>query len=64
MRNDTGKQATWSQQRTLLQFVPVMCGCERVIIHHVTDGPRRMQLEIERRCPVHGIKFERVIYEN
>jgi hypothetical protein len=35
---------------------------EVIIVHHVTeDTPKRLQMEVERRCPKHGLKFERIV---
>ena len=33
---------------------------EQVIVHHVTDTPRGVQFEVERRSQHYGIRFERV----
>jgi hypothetical protein len=56
-----GKQATRSQQLLLRALVTPRSWREQIVIHHVTDTPFRLQLEIERRCPINGIKFERII---
>jgi hypothetical protein len=34
---------------------------EVIVIHHVTDTRHKLQLEVERRGPTLGIKFERVV---
>lgn len=34
---------------------------EYVIVHHVTDLPNHLQLEVERRSTTLGIWFERII---
>lgn len=34
---------------------------EVIVVHHLTDARYKVQLEIERRCPVNGIKFERIV---
>lgn len=61
MTQPTGRQATRSQQLLLQQLLTKRSKEEIIIIHHVTDTPYRLQLEVERRCPIFGIKFERVI---
>ncbi len=57
----TGKQATRSQQLVLQQLLTKRSDGEIIIIHHVTDTVYKLQLEVERRCPTFGVKFERVI---
>ena len=57
----TGKQATRSQQLVLQSLLTKRSDGEIIIIHHVIDTIYFLQLEVERRCPVFGIKFERVI---
>jgi hypothetical protein len=61
MKKDTGKQATRSQQLLLATLIPKRSSHEVIVIHHVTDNFYKLQLEVERRCPRHGIKFERII---
>lgn len=59
---DTGKQATRSQQLVFVQLLLTKRSeMERITIHHVTDTVHKLQLEVERACPVHGMKFERII---
>jgi hypothetical protein len=60
-KRNVGKQATRSQQLMLQTLIPKRSVNEVIVIHHVTDTHYKLQLEIERRCPVNGIKFERVI---
>ena len=57
----TGHQATRGEQLMLKQLVPVRSDCDIIVIHHVTDTVRHLQLEVERRDPIHGIDFIRVI---
>lgn len=61
MPNPTGRQATRSQQLLLQTLLTKRSKGEIIVIHHITDTPYYLQLEVERRCPVFGIKFERVI---
>ena len=61
MKTDTGRQATRSQQLLLATLLPKRSPDEVIVIHHVTDTFYKLQLEVERRCPIHGVKFERVI---
>jgi hypothetical protein len=61
MPKPTGRQATRSQQLLLQTLLPKRSDGEIIVIHHVTDTVYYLQLEVERRCPVFGIKFERVI---
>jgi hypothetical protein len=61
MKKATGKQATRSQQLLLATLLSKRSPDEVIVIHHVTDTAYMLQLEVERRCPIHGIKFERVI---
>ena len=61
MRKNTGHQATRSQQLLLQTLLTKRSDGEIIIIHHVTDTIYYLQLEVERRCPHNGIKFERVI---
>lgn len=34
---------------------------EKIIIHHLIDSTFLLQMEVERRCPIHGITFERFV---
>ena len=61
MQNQTGKQATRSQQLVLGQLIEKRSIDEKIIIHHVTDTFYKLQLEVERRCPINGIIFERIV---
>lgn len=37
---------------------------ETVVIHHISvDEPHQLQLEVERRCPVNGITFQRLLIQ-
>jgi hypothetical protein len=57
-----GAQATRSQQLLLAPLIPRRSSEEVIIIHHVTaDTPYWLQLEIERRCPTHGVGFDRIV---
>lgn len=56
-----GAQATRSQQLLLASLIPRRSEQETIVIHHLTqDTPYRLQMEVERRCPTHGIRFERI----
>lgn len=56
-----GHQATRSQQLLLAPLIRKRSPDERIVIHHVTqDTPHVLRLEVERQCPVHGMKFERL----
>lgn len=56
-----GHQATRSQQLLLTPLIEKRSENEVIVIHHVTqDKPHVLQLEIERRCPLNGIKMERL----
>jgi hypothetical protein len=57
----TGRQAMRSEQLMLVSLIEKRSEQEKVVIHHITDTPYRLQMEIERRCPVNGITFERII---
>jgi hypothetical protein len=64
MRNkDHGWEPTMSQQHMFSSyfFPERRSELEKIIIHHVTDTPHILQMEVERRCPINGIKFERFI---
>jgi hypothetical protein len=61
MHKPTGRQALRSEQLLLASLIPVKLPGEKIIIHHITDTHFKLQLEIERRCPVFGISFERII---
>jgi hypothetical protein len=54
---DTGHKALRSEQ--LLIGAMITNEGETIIIHHITDTPQKLQLEIERRSES-GIKFERI----
>jgi hypothetical protein len=57
---DTGKKAIRSQQLLLMPLITKRSVEEVIVIHHVTDNAQKLQLEIERRCPINGLKFERL----
>lgn len=59
--NKLGYQATKSQQILLASLVEKRSVNEVIVIHHVADLPHILQLEVEFRCPINGIKFERII---
>jgi len=63
MKANIGWEPTMSQQLMLAAFFfpSRRSPEEKVIIHHVIDTPRLLQMEVERRCPIHGITFERHI---
>ena len=61
MINYPGHQATKSQQLLLTPLIAKRSPDERIVVHHVTqDKPHVLQLEVERQCPVNGMKFERL----
>lgn len=56
-----GKQATMSQQLLLATLIQKRSAGEVCVIHHITqDDPDKLQMEVERRCPVNGLAFERI----
>lgn len=61
MKAKLGWEPTMSQQLMLSSFFfpERRSSEEKVIIHHVIDTPHLLQMEVERRCPTHGITFER-----
>lgn len=61
MHKNTGHQAKRSEQLLFLSLIPKRSDDEKIVIHHVTDTFYKLQLEVERRCPVNGIKFERIV---
>lgn len=61
MKKDLGQQATKLDQLLIAPLVKKRSMEDVVIIHHVINGLYETQLEIERRCPINGIAFERVV---
>ena len=57
----TGRQALRSEQLLLAGLMTKRSPEEIIVVHHITDTHYKLQLEIERRCPVFGIKFERIV---
>ena len=47
-------------QNALAALVEKRDPSEIVVVHHYTDNVKYLQLEIERRSKVNGIKFERI----
>jgi len=59
-----GRQPSRSEVLLLTPLIkkPVGLYDEIIIIHHISeDTNKKLQLEVERRCPVRGISFERII---
>lgn len=57
-----GQQATRSQQLLFANLIEKRSADEQIVVHHVTqDNTRVLQLEVERRCPVNGLAFQRII---
>ena len=57
----TGRQALRSEQVLLSKLISLRSEKETIVIHHITDTHYRLQLEVERRCPINGIAFERIV---
>lgn len=60
----TGRQPTLLEQMVInnVGLVTKRSPNEAVVIHHISfDEPHRLQLEVERRCPVNGITFQRLL---
>ncbi len=55
-----GHRATMAEQLVYRQLIPLRSPAEKIVIHHVTNSYYQLQLEIERRDPALGIKFERL----
>ena len=61
MKNhELGHKSLRSEQLLLATLIPRRSPEEVLVLHHVTDTPTKLQIELERRCPVNGVKFERV----
>ena len=61
MKSNTGAKSTRLQQLLLPLLFTKRSEGEVIIVHHVTDDTMKLQLEVERNCPINGLKFERVI---
>ena len=60
----TGRQPTLLEQLVInnVDLIARRSLNETIVIHHITtDTPHQLQLEIERRCPVNGIAFQRLL---
>lgn len=63
--SELGYRPTRSQQLFLAQKAHEKLGhrseSEVLVVHHVLqDTPLKLHLQVERRCPVFGISFDRV----
>ena len=63
-KRNPGRQPTKLEQLVIRNsgILEKRSNLEVIVVHHITrDEPHFLQLEIERRCPANGIKFERLV---
>lgn len=59
----TGAKPFHTLSWALAALVPLREPNETIVVHHFTDSPARLQLEIERRSRTLGITFERFVFD-
>lgn len=63
-KSNPGRQPTKLEQLVILNsgIIKKRSDYETIVVHHISkDEPHFLQLEIERRCPMKGIAFERLV---